>query len=538
MTASFDVVVVGAGACGGMAAHRLAELGLRAVVLEAGPEPGAGPAGGDGPARGPRWRTAVDRLTAAGAQLSAVVTGAPLDRDIHLRAAADDPFAARQPVQSACVGFSPANAHLFVDDLDHPYMAPSGQPYYWIRGRQVGGRAHTWTRGAVRMRDVELDAPARDGLGPAWPLRASDLRAHYERAERALAVRGPVEWGAEPYPDALAAAPLSDRERAIVDAIRAGVPEVRADRQPIVRFPLAERSGADLARAAAELRPNAIATEVVMDRGRARGVRYIDAVDRTEHVVEASVVMLCASTLESTRLLMLSRSDAWPAGLANRSGVLGHYLMDHMFGVGVLGVSGARPDQETPPLYVHPFRNVDAASARADFARGYQVLIIRGARRMAALRRFQATLNVSAQGEVLPVRDNRVSLDESVVDAWGVPVLRVQVARTDNERAMTRDMLAMCERIAAAAGFDVVLRSPEPLAPGLTAHETGTARMGDDPASSVVNAYGQTWDVPNLYVTDGAVFPTSGCQNPTLTMMAITSRACDHIAAELGALRG
>jgi choline dehydrogenase-like flavoprotein len=163
--------------------------------------------------------------------------------------------------------------------------------------------------------------------------------------------------------------------------------------------------------------------------------------------------------------------------------------------------------------------------------------MMRGSHRRATLRRYRRTLNVSAQGEVSSHFDNQVSLDASVRDAFGIPVLRIETKRSDNDRAMERDMLAMCEEVTKSAGYEVVLRSPHARLPGDNAHEMGTARMGASAEKSVVNSFGQCWDVANLYVTDGSVFPTSACQNPTITMMAITSRACDHIAENLASYR-
>lgn len=470
---SYDAIVVGSGASGGWAARELTASGLRTLVLEAGP----------------------DHEADAG--------GPPV---------APDP--ARQPVQSRSYAYGPETAHLFVDDVEHPYWHPEGRSFDWIRGRQVGGRMHVWAGMSPRLSDHDLHAANRDGFGEDWPLDEADLAPYYDRVERFLGVEPP---------------PLSAGELLLQRAVVDRWPTRRVTGPPIATA----APSAALVEAARTrrmtLRPNAFVTKVLVghDSHRARGVAYVDGADGGEREAVGRVVFLCASTIESTRLLLNSATRHHPRGLANSSGVVGRYLADHTFGVGIDGRAPLPVGSDTGAAATHgaaipAFRNVTEHDV--DFLRGYGVRVLVDGSGRFWMRAF---------GEVLSRFDNRIELDASRPDRWGVPTVRIDCAYGENERLMAADQVACLSEMAEAAGFEIETVHPDAAPPGSSAHELGTARMGRDPRSSVLNSFNQAWDVENLFVTDGASFTSAGHQNPTLTMMALTSRACDYAIARL-----
>jgi len=304
------------------------------------------------------------------------------------------------------------------------------------------------------------------------------------------------------------------------------------------------------------LRPNAIVREIIVDTdsGKARGVRVVNQLTKQDYEEYGKVIVLCASTLESTRILLNSRSRQHPNGLGNSSGVLGAYLMDHMYSIGATGyvpVLQGMPydfsDGRANGIYVPRFRNLK--DKHPDFIRGYGMqgnarlgYSFDHAKRQAGfgvefkkfVREFpnEVSFFLGAWCEMLPRKDNRVTLDPNKVDAWGIPVLHIECTHGDNERAMARDALETIREMVDAAGFRTLATSATPAPPGFCIHEVGTARMGDDPKTSFLNKWNQSWEVKNVFVTDGACYVSQGCQNPTLTMMAITARACDYITGE------
>jgi choline dehydrogenase-like flavoprotein len=304
------------------------------------------------------------------------------------------------------------------------------------------------------------------------------------------------------------------------------------------------------------LRPNAVVREIIVDpnTSKARGVRVVNQITKRDYEEYGKVIVLCASTLESTRILMNSKSRQHPEGLGNSSGALGHYLMDHMYLISAGGVvpmlKGAEydfSDGRANGIYVPRFRNI--FDKHPNFIRGYgmqggcrQGYEYTHAKQIpgfgAEFKRLvrenprEIPFWLGAWCEMLPRQENRVTIDPGKVDAWGIPVLRVECAHGDNERAMAKDALDTIREMVDAAGFQTLYSSSTPAPPGFCIHEVGTARMGSDPKTSVLNKWNQSWDAQNVFVTDGACFVSQGCQNPTLTMMAITARACDYIAQE------
>jgi choline dehydrogenase-like flavoprotein len=475
------VVVVGAGAAGGWAAKELTERGLRVALVEAGPrvpEPGGG-----------------------GLE--------------------------RRPVQSSSYACTEESAQLFVDDLDNPYEVTGGGDYRWIRSRQVGGRLHVWGRTSPRMGDDELKAASRDGVGEDWPISAADLAPFYARAEELLEV---------------SRTPLVAGERAFKEVVetrwpgRTVVPTPHACEDPN-RALQGALSGGRLTVLA-----DTIAERVLVAAGgeRVSGVAVVDRRTGSRHEVGARAVVLCASALESTRLLLGSATADHPDGLANSSGALGRYLMDHTYGIYFEGLAPPRAGHEYEPsgngAFISGFRNVTEPSA--DFLRGYGIEMAVETRwvRFGRLRRgVQDRFWMGTFGEVLPDRGNGVELDRARLDAWGIPTLRIHARYGENELAMARDQVATLREMLAATGFEASQEVTELAPPGASAHEMGTARMGADPATSVLNSYNQAWDVPNLFLTDAASFTSSGHRNPTLTIMALTARASRYLGDQLRA---
>jgi choline dehydrogenase-like flavoprotein len=505
----FDAIVVGSGATGGWAAKELTEKGLSVMLLEAGPElPFA-----ERVAEGPQPEEAP-----------------------------------RQQVQARCYAFNEATSELFVDDVDNPYAHPAELPFAWIRSRQVGGRLHLWGQMCPRMSDLDFKAASRDGAGEDWPISYADLAPHYDRVERFMQVCGSAE-GLPQVPDgSFASAPrLSPGERHFKSTVEARWP---ARRVTGARIALA-RGNATLAAARASgrltLRPDSVVSRVLLgDEARARGVAFVDRLSGVEHEVEARAVVLCASTIESTRLLLNSSTPAHPQGLANSSGTLGRYLMDHTFGLGFDGFLTqpvvAPGEGSTHGCLLPSFRNVGEESEELGFLRGYGVELqvyaptaSRLGRLRARGRQLPGHFWMRTFGEALPRFDNQVTVDPERTDTWGVPIASVVCRYGENEAKMAADQRHTLREMVDAAGIEVEREYLELAPPGLSIHEMGTARMGADPASSVLDPHNRAWDVPNLYVTDGACFVSGGFQNPTLTMMALTVRACDDIAARMSA---
>jgi choline dehydrogenase-like flavoprotein len=503
-----DAIVIGAGACGGWAAKQLTECGQRVLLIDAGP----------------------DRDFKAELQ--------------RLRGAAS---AARQPIQSRCLVFNEDNRHYFVDDVDNPYAVPAGKPFDWIRCRGFGGRTTVWNRIALRMSDYQLKAADHDDEGVNWPVSYRELAPYYDRIERYYGLTGIAEGHPE-IPDGRYSSPreLTASERRFKDAVEARWPERRVTAARQIGFavpgPRSRDAAAGLlfsvgvnaiadAKRTGRLttRPDAVISAVLMDevRGLARGVEFVDRWTKKTHRVHGRTVILCASALESTRILLNSSTARFPHGLANSSGVLGRYLMDHVAGVSVEG--RIRASSELPGaghhLYIPNFRN--RTEKQKHFLRGYGASVKVGYRWPG--RRNWSGCSIHFFGEMLPRKTNRVTLRRNACDAWGVPTLRIECAHSRNERRMAADQAAAGYEMLAAAGYQVVSISPRPGPPGSAHHEMGTARMGGDRRTSVLNRFNQCWDVPNLFVTDGAAFPSSGFQNPTLTMLALTARACDAI---------
>jgi choline dehydrogenase-like flavoprotein len=558
----YDAIVVGSGATGGWAAKVLTEKGMSVLVLEAGRQ--------IDPDKDYRMMTWPYELKYRGVSPGRI-------------------YAPRQPIQSRCYACNEYGAHFFVDDIDNPYTTPDGKPFWWIRGRQVGGRSLTWGRQSYRLSDYDFQAASRDGYGQDWPIGYADLEPYYAQVEDFVGISGSYEKLPQ-LPDSNFLPPMAMTcgERVLKKAVESRWKDrkVIIGRAAILTKPHQGRAachycghcdrgcdthsyfssnGSTLPAAARTgrmtLRPNAIVREIIVDTktGKAKGVRVVNQLTKQDYEEYGKVIVLCASTLESTRILLNSKSRQYPDGLGNSSGVLGAYLMDHMFSISASGVvpelRGMKydfSDGRANGIYVPRFRNIN--DKHPDFIRGYGM---QGSAKMGYtftrttfdyarshpgfgpefkkfVREFpnEISFGLGAWCEMLPRKENRVTIDRNKVDAWGIPVLHIECTHGENERAMAKDALATILEMVDAAGFRTLRTSENPAPPGFCIHEVGTARMGDDPKRSVLNKWNQSWDVKNLFVTDGACFVSQGCQNPTLTMMAITARACDYIVDE------
>ena len=545
----YDAIVVGSGITGGWAAKELTERGLRTLVLEAG---------------GP-----IDPATD--------YTMAVQPWELRHRGRRDRERQARErPIQRQCYACDAWSEQFFVRDDENPYTTAPDTGFLWIRSRQVGGRSIVWGRQVYRWSDLDFEANARDGFGVDWPIRYADIETWYDHVEAFIGVSGQAE-GLPHLPDSRFLPPmeLNCAERFAKERLERRYPDRRLTigrcailttahngRAPCHYCGTCERGctthsyfsslAATLPAAAATgrmtLRPHSVVHRVVYDggTGRARGVAVIDAVTGEELEFEARLVFLCASALESARLLLLSTSERWPDGLANSSGQVGKNLMDHTMGGGARGtipgmedkwVFGRRPNG----IYVPRFRNI--TDAHPDFLRGYAYQ--GGAGRSGwgrgnEMQGFGADFKHALRkpgpwefslygfGACLPRASNAVSLDPERVDRWGIPVLRIDCRWSDNERAMLEDMSIQAAEMLDAVGARDVEPFIDENPPGLTIHEMGTARMGRDSDTSVLNGWNQAWDVPNLFITDGAAMASSANQNPSLTYMALTARAANH----------
>ncbi len=550
----WDAIVVGSGISGGWAARELSAKGLRVLVLEAGRP--------IDPAR--------DYLMNAPAY------------EFDYRYLGDQKhLSERQPVQRKCYACDEGATQFFVDDVDNPYSTPEDRPFDWIRGRQVGGKSIMWGRQCYRMSDLDFEANKRDGHGNDWPIRYKDIAPWYDHVESYAGISG-ERLGLPQLPDGpfLAPMPLTASEQ----WFREGLGRAFGSERVMTIGRVAVLSEAHNGRAACHycgachrgcstssyfnsvqttlkdalatgrttIRPFSVVHSLIWNeqQGKVTGVRVIDGQSLAGLEFEARIVFVCASTLESTRILLNSRSRSHPEGLGGNSGVLGRYLMDHTMQHGARGVVpgfenlrtvGNRPNG----IYLARFRNVK--DEHPGFLRGYGYQgggyrSIEGWGRGTAMRGFGSSLKEALRtaefgpwrmslggfGECLPNLENRVTIDANKVDRWGVPVLYIDMQWRDNEHAMMRDAQLAAAEMLEAAGCTQVEMYDNKTPPGLTIHEMGTARMGRDRKDSVLNRWNQVWDAPNVFVTDGASMASSGCQNPSVTYMALTARAADH----------
>lgn len=552
----YDAIVIGSGMTGGYAAKELTEGGLRTLVLEAGrpvhPE-----------------RDAREHL-------------APFQ--MKYRGLGDRRYIeSRQRLQRNSVTFDELSHRYWTDDIDNPFSTPADQPFEWFRARQVGGKSLVWGRQVYRMSDLDFEANSRESVGVDWPIRYRDIAPWYDRVERFIGISGQAE-GLAQLPDGVFQPPMAmnvveqhvrgklgaafGRERvmtigrvAILTAPKPGrgvchycgpchrLCSTRSYFSSInATLPAAQATGR------LTLRPFSIVRALSYDakRRRVSGVHVIDANTGAELHFTARIVFVCASAIESARILLNSATTGFETGLANSSDQVGRNIMDHVKNPGANGVIegftdrmavGNRPNG----IYVPRFRNV--GTQRADYLRGFGFQGGAGRSGWQAQTRatgvgaaFKAKLTAmgpwvmsfNGYGECLPDERNRATVHPTLKDKWGIPSLHIDAKWRDNELAMHRDIsIAAAELLEAAGARNIQLPSRPPAPMGNANHEMGTARMGRDARTSVLNQWNQSWDIPNLFVTDGAAMTSSSCQNPSITYMALTARACAYAIAEL-----
>lgn len=559
MDAKFDAIVVGSGITGGWAAKELTERGLKVLMLERG-HPIEHVKDYAGEHQNPwdeKFRGQGDRKR----------------------------FKEEHPIvhRGAPYALQEGNQHFWINEKENPYVSDPERPFDWFRGGGVGGRSLLWGRQSYRWSDLDFEANAKDGHGVDWPIRYADIEPWYDHVEEFIGVSGQAE-GLPQLPDSKFLPPmeLNCVEKHCREKIAEKFPGrvVTIGRTAILTkahngraachycgpchmgcstgsyfstqsstLPAAQATGRLLVRSDAVVE----GIEFDPESKRATGVRVSDAKTGGRETIPTRLVFLCASTVGSTQILLNSRSERAPDGLANSSGSLGRYLMDHHLGLSAVGLMPGFDQQDTfgrrpNGIYIARFKNLGDEASKAPFLRGYgyqgraqrtgwemgNMLPGFGKQLKETLRKPGPwTIGLSGFGECLPNEANQITLDETKVDAFGIPQVRVSMAFGENERKMREDAAEEAAAMIVAAGGVVMAKAADLSTPGVAIHEMGTARMGRDPKTSVLNAHNQAHDVPNLFVTDGACMTSSACQNPSLTYMALTARAAAYAASEM-----
>lgn len=541
---SYDIVVVGSGPAGSIAVKELTERGLDVLLLEAGP-----------PLTPQHFVPPTSR------------PGSPFDVSLRARAQA---FLGGQTRQTRRSVFFPSSNRFLVNDLQNPYVTPAGAPYLWIRGRVLGGRLNTYGRVLMRMSDLDFRAGSRDGRSPDWPIAYADLEPYYDQVERFIGVYGERD-GVAVVPDPVA--PKQPFLTSTEQAFKKSVESQWADRHVIswrYAAPNPERTPRGVVAATQTgrltLRTDAVVRRISVDdrTGRADGVVFVDRRTHEVHEVRAGGVMLCASAIESVRILLNSTSDRFPGGIGNQHGQLGHYFMDQTPSVSA-ATAGApqasEPDTSAPAdsfygpaggVFVPRFANV--GDTEQGYARGFSFQGAMG--RGPAVEGRAPGGGLMGFGEMLPYYDNSIRLHTRKKDKWGIPAPVIECRMYENEHALLaaqvraqRELLENAghrvDMLASADGLDgrTVFPDRNPFVRGVfrvgaglsvimgaAIHECGGARMGLDPSSSVLDPDNRVWDCPNVLVTDAASFVTSGSVGPTLTIMALSARAAAGVA--------
>jgi choline dehydrogenase-like flavoprotein len=558
MENNFDAIVIGTGISGGWAAKELCESGLKTLVLE----------------RGHMLKHVEDYKT-ANMESWDFPSGNVITEEIRKR----------QPKQSR-TGYvnQEATKHLFVDDIEHPYN--EDKRFDWIRGYHVGGRSLLWGRQSYRLSEYDFKANKDDGYGVDWPIRYEDLSSWYDYVEDYIGVSG-ENLNLPQFPNQRLLKPME--LNCVEDVLKSSISEKYNDRNLTIgrTAHITEGTKPGLGRStcqyrdrcrrgcpfgayfssnsstlpAAEvtgnmtLRANSLVYEIVYDdsKKKATGVKIIDSETNLTYEFNAKIIFVCASTVGSTSILLQSKSNRFPNGMGNDSGELGHNLMDHHFQVGATGkfdgfkdkyYTGRRPNG----IYIPRFRNIGGTTNRKDFVRGYgyqggasrtdwtetiKELSYGKELKEAVLSPGEWSMGLNGFGETLPYHDNKMYLNHDKTDKWGLPTVTFDAQLRENELNMRKDMTEQAQEMLEKSGFIDVKPMGGNYGFGEGIHEMGTARMGRDPETSVLNNYNQIHAVPNVFVTDGSAMTSAGNVNPSLTYMALTARAVKHAVSEL-----
>ena len=554
----FDAIVVGSGISGGWAAKELTEKGLKVLVLE----------------RGKPLEHSVDYIGEHAPSWNLPFQGKPL-RELYKE---------EYPIASTSYAFSERNRHFWNNDKENPYDYNPKNPFEWVRANVVGGRSLLWARQSYRFSEMDFQANALDGHGIPWPIGYDDIAPWYSYAEKFAGISGQKE-GLDQLPDGEFLPPMEmfALEKSFKQRLAQKAPEITVTigRSAVLTQDHNGRAACHYcgpchngcstgsyfsshsatlpaARATGNLtlKANAVVERLVYDdaTGKVSAVEVVDAETMQRSRYSAKIFFLCASTVGSTQILMNSKSEAFPNGLGNRSGALGHYMMDHLYAAGGIGVYvdhmneyyfGNRPNG----TYIPRFRNLPGNEDEVDFVRGYgyQCNIIRmdwnaplskkgfGADFKESLRKPGMWIfALGGFGEILPYKHNRMLLHPTKVDRFGIPQVSFEFEFGENEKAIRKDIIEQASRLHKAGGAIVDFPFDGPNYGGSAIHEMGTARMGDDPNEAVLNKHNQVHGVPNVFVTDGACMTSASCVNPSLTYMALTARAADFAVTQLG----
>jgi choline dehydrogenase-like flavoprotein len=555
---TYDAIVIGTGISGGWAMKELTEKGLQVLALERGrmvehvkDYPTATKAPWEMPHRGQLTRQYVD----------------------------ENPFVLRAGVVDEY------NQHFVVKDKEHPYI--EDKPFTWVRGYQVGGKSLLWGRWTQRWGIGDFEANAKEGIAVDWPIRYADLAPWYSYVEKFAGISGNRD-GLAQVPDGEFLPPMEMNcfekymkekiettfaGRNMIISRHANLSKAEHQHTEVGRGPCQYRSmcsrgcpfGAYFSTNSATLpaarktgrltlKTDAVVHSIIYDeqKGKATGVKVIDAHSKEMTEYYAKIIFVNASTINTNLLLLNSTSNRFPAGFGNDSGTLGKYVMDHNYRVSGAGFYDGMQDKyyfgrRPVGLYVPRFRNFGAdrqtaflrgyalagGSGRIGYGRGNGMEGIGAAFKEGLTDPGAWVLSFTAMGEMLPYEDNQLTLDKSKKDEWGMPLLHFNISWHENEDAMTKDAIEQVQAMFAAGGLRDIHVADRQLTPGAGIHEMGGCRMGKDPKTSMLNRWNQMHAAKNVFVTDGACMTSSSCQNPSLTYMALTARAADYAVQEL-----